>query len=80
MIILSLSLVKSLKNNYQYILFYNFFILFKNFEVKLPFKSKIDFGGGSSHRGATETNPTRNHEVVSLIPGLTQWVKDLALP
>ena len=26
------------------------------------------------------TNPTRNHEGVGLIPGLTQWVKDLALP
>ena len=25
------------------------------------------------------TNPTRNHEVVSSIPGLAQWVKDLAL-
>ena len=24
-------------------------------------------------------NPTRNHEVVGLIPSLTQWVKDLAL-
>ena len=24
-------------------------------------------------------NPTRNDEVVGLIPGLTQWVKDLAL-
>ena len=24
-------------------------------------------------------NPTRNHEVVGSIPGLTQWVKDLAL-
>ena len=31
---------------------------------------------GSSHRGAVETNPTRNHEVVGSIPGLTQWVKD----
>ena len=28
---------------------------------------------------AAETNPTRKHEVVSSIPGLTQWVKDLAL-
>ena len=24
-------------------------------------------------------NPTRNHEVVGLTPGLTQWVKDPAL-
>ena len=31
-------------------------------------------------RGAAETNPTRNPEVVGSIPGHVQWVKALALP
>ena len=34
----------------------------------------------SSHCGAVEMNLTRNHEVVDSIPGLSQWVKDPALP
>ena len=36
--------------------------------------------GGSSCHGSAETNPPSIQEDVGLIPGLTQWVKDLALP
>ena len=34
---------------------------------------------GSSRRGTAEMNPSRNYEVVGLIPGLAQWAKDLVL-
>ena len=39
----------------------------------------IDFkeeGPGAPVVAQWLTNPTRNHEVVGSIPGLTQWVKD----
>ena len=33
----------------------------------------------SSRRGSVEMNLTRNYKVAGSIPGLTQWVKSLAL-
>ena len=32
-----------------------------------------------SRHGAVEMNLTRNREVEGSIPGITQWIKDLAL-
>ena len=43
-----------------------------------PLQFKINYERRSCC-GAEETNRTRNHEVVGLIPDLAQWVKDLAL-
>ena len=42
-------------------------------------KAFIKQGFRSSCCGPVEMNPTSNHEVVGLTPGLPQWVKDLTL-
>ena len=73
-------------------IFYQFYSFFQNKSEKLfqKYKSLKNSAtdlpkniqgshSGSSCRGAVETNPTRNHEVAVSIPGLAQWVKDLAL-
>ena len=46
-------------------------------QITVQFKNIKD---GSSHSSTAETDLTRNHEAVGLIPGLVQWVKDTALP
>ena len=49
--------------------------------LKIILLLKVKFNSErSSHCGTAEMNLTRNHELVGSIPGLAQWVKDLALP
>ena len=58
------------------------FSLILNFQwdqKKHSFPNKTKQKKRSSHHDTAESNPIRNHEVVGLIPGLTQWVQDLAL-
>ena len=51
----------------------------KNTENKKRLNSQ-DYIFGVPVVAQSLTNLTRNHEVAGLIPGLAQWVKDLALP
>ena len=51
----------------------------KGFGNGIEFRPLINFSFRSSCHGTVKTNLTRNHEVSGSIPGLSPWVKDLAL-
>ena len=53
------------------------FLIFKIGLLGVPWKT---VGLWTSHGGSAVMNLTSIHEDVGLIPGLVQWVKDLALP
>ena len=50
-----------------------------NDSYTIPLTKKFLEKKKNSHPGAAEINPTRNHEVAGLVPGLAQWVNDLVL-
>jgi len=83
---LTVGLVRSRDKQYENIILANYFPRFfgifkilssKNYKGSTPLK-KYSFGVPLVAQWLT--NLTRNHEVAGSIPGLTQWVKDPALP
>ena len=57
----------------------NKYFIFESHTVCEGSLTQIGPTARSSHCGAAVLNLTRIHEEAGLIPGLTQWVKDLAL-
>ena len=52
----------------------------KRQKKKIKLKKKFNRNFGVPVVAQWLTNPTRNHEVVGLVPGLAQWVNDPVLP
>ena len=51
-----------------------------HFDLLGPLNAELKGMARSSRHATAETNPTRNYEVVSSIPGLPLWGEDSALP
>ena len=61
---------------FQFLLTRPYFLNFPSIELRNSILKRMR---GSSRRGSVEMNLTKIHENTGLVPGLTQWARDLVL-